>query len=70
MNAGVDLNPWRRRAPDAPWAMVEDTLSTLVAAELLVREGEIVRLTDRGRLVADSVGAEIMTAFDPIIETA
>jgi oxygen-independent coproporphyrinogen-3 oxidase len=70
MNAGVDLDPWRRRAPDAPWPMVEDTLATLAAAELLVRDGDVVRLTNRGRLIADSVGAEIMAAFDPIIETA
>jgi oxygen-independent coproporphyrinogen III oxidase len=70
MNAGVDLARWRKRAPDAPWCAVEDTLATLAAGELLQREGDIVRLTQRGRLVADSVGAEIMAAFEPISETA
>ena len=70
MNAGVDLAPWRVRAPEAPWPMVEDTLATLAAAELLVREGDLVQLTNRGRLVADSVGSEIMTAFEPLFETA
>ena len=70
MNAGVDLAPWRLRAPGAPWPAVDDTLATLAAGELLLREGDVVRLTRRGRLVADSVGAEIMAAFEPIAETA
>jgi len=70
MNAGVDLAPWRVRAPHAPWPVVEDTLATLAAGGLLTREGDIVRLTNRGRLVADSVGAEIMAAFEPMVETA
>ncbi|HVS53842.1 MAG TPA: radical SAM family heme chaperone HemW [Opitutaceae bacterium] len=70
MNDGVDLAPWRDRAPAAPWPAIEDTLATLAAGELLVREGSRVRLTNRGRLVADSIGAEIMAAFEPITETA
>ncbi len=69
-NAGVDLAPWRARSPEAPWPHIEDTLATLAAGELLVREGDNVRLTDRGRLIADSIGTEIMTAFEPITETA
>jgi oxygen-independent coproporphyrinogen-3 oxidase len=70
MNAGVALATWRARAPEAPWPAIEDMLATLVASELLVREGDIVKLTQRGRLVADSVGAEIMAAFEPMTETA
>lgn len=70
MNAGVDLAPWRARAPAAPWPVVEDTLATLAAGEFLVRTGDIVRLTDRGRLIADSVATELMTAFEPMFETA
>ncbi len=70
MNAGVNLAPWRARAPEAPWPVVEDTLATLAAVELLVRQGDLVQLTNRGRLVADSVGTEIMTAFEPLFETA
>lgn len=69
-NAGVDLAPWRARAPEAPWPHIDDTLATLAAGELLVREGDNVRLTDRGRLIADSIGTEIMTAFEPLTETA
>lgn len=70
MNDGVDLVPWQQRAPDAPWPAVEDVLATLAAGGLLEREGSVVRLTTRGRLVADSVGAEIMAAFEPLTETA
>ena len=70
MNAGVELEPWRARAPEAPWATIEDTLATLAEAGLLLRQGERVQLTQRGRLVADSVGAEIMAAFEPLVETA
>jgi oxygen-independent coproporphyrinogen-3 oxidase len=70
MNAGVDLALWRARAPEAPWANVEDTLATLASGGLLERMGERVKLTHRGRLLADSVGAEIMAAFEPIVETA
>lgn len=67
-NAGVALAPWRARAPDAPWPAVEEALATLAADGLLVRAGDTVRLTVRGRLVADSVGAEIMAAFEAIPE--
>ncbi|MDO8545553.1 MAG: radical SAM family heme chaperone HemW [Opitutaceae bacterium] len=70
MNAGVDLREWRGYAPGAPWADIDDVLMNLAAGELLVRQGDIVKLTDRGRLVADSVGAEIMAAFEPMTETA
>lgn len=63
MNAGVDVAAWRARAPGAPWAEVEGLLERLVADELAVRAGSTVRLTDRGRLLADSVGAEMMSAF-------
>jgi oxygen-independent coproporphyrinogen-3 oxidase len=70
MNAGVDLAPWRARAPEAPWSAIEDTLAVLAEGGLLLRDGDLVRLTSRGRLVADAVGAEIMGAFEPMAETA
>jgi oxygen-independent coproporphyrinogen-3 oxidase len=63
MNGGVDVAPWRERCPDAPWATVEAVLHRLVEDELATRTGARVKLTDRGRLLADSVGAEIMDAF-------
>lgn len=67
-NAGVDLAPWRARAPEAPWPVVEEALATLASNGLLLRDGDTVRLTVRGRLVADSVGAELMAAFEAIPE--
>ena len=63
MNAGVDVAAWRARAPEAPWGEVEGLLDRLVEDELAVRADGRVRLTDRGRLLADSVGAEMMSAF-------
>ena len=68
MNAGVDLAPWQARSPEAPWAGVGALLDRLAADGLALREGTRVRLTDRGRLLADSVGAEIMAAF--VVEEA
>lgn len=65
MNEGVDLAPWRQRAPDAPWAEVDALMARLADAGLALREGTVVRLTDRGRLLADAVGAEAMEAFTP-----
>jgi oxygen-independent coproporphyrinogen III oxidase len=64
MNAGVDLAVWHERCPSAPWPTVEALLARLAAEGLAEREGKRVRLTNRGRLLADSVGAEIMAAFE------
>jgi oxygen-independent coproporphyrinogen III oxidase len=63
MNAGVDLAAWRARAPEAPWAAVEALAERLAGDGLAVRDGAVVRLTDRGRLLADAIGAEVMEAF-------
>lgn len=65
MNAGVALGPWRERAPEAPWPAVDAMLGQLARDGLVHRAGDHVRLTDRGRLLADAVGAEIMVAFEP-----
>jgi oxygen-independent coproporphyrinogen-3 oxidase len=70
MNAGVDVAAWQLRASAAPWAAIDDLLVTLEAGGLLVRNGSVVTLTNRGRLIADSVGAEIMAAFEPMPATA
>ena len=64
MNAGVDLATWRGRAPAAPWTDVEALLDRLAIEGLAERDGTVIRLTNRGRLLADTVGAEIMAAFE------
>lgn len=67
-NAGVDVAEWRRRAPRAPWAEVEATLARLGENGLATREGSVARLTRSGRLLADSVGSELMGAFAAVGE--
>ncbi len=63
MNAGVDVAHWQARCPSAPWPAVEELIERFVGEDLAVRNGTNVRLTDRGRLLADSVGVEMMEAF-------
>jgi oxygen-independent coproporphyrinogen-3 oxidase len=70
MNRGVDLGPWRASAPDAPWGAVGETLLRLEENGLLERDGGTVRLSTRGRLVADAVGSEIMLAFETTLNPA
>ncbi len=65
MNAGVDVAVWRARCPEAPWGEVEALLDRLAEGGLALRADTRVRLTDRGRLLADTVGVEIMEAFRP-----
>lgn len=60
MNAGVDLALWRERSPNAPWSEFESLLERLAAEGLVERKGSVVRLTVRGRLLADAIGAEFV----------
>jgi oxygen-independent coproporphyrinogen-3 oxidase len=63
MNTGVDLAALRGRFPSAPWETVETEIARLNEAGVAeVRDGHL-RLTSRGRLIADTVGAELMHAF-------
>lgn len=64
MNAGVELAEWRVRCPSAPWDNVDTLIARLVENGLAQSAGTIVSLTNRGRLLADSIGAEIMAAFE------
>lgn len=64
MNAGVELAGWRQRCPTAPWPVVDSLLERLAGEGLAERLGTRVFLTNRGRLLADSVGAEVMAAFE------
>jgi len=63
MNAGVDLAALKKRFPSAPWTKVREEAARLVEAELAELSGDCLRLTPRGRLLADSVGTTIMDAF-------
>jgi oxygen-independent coproporphyrinogen-3 oxidase len=65
MNEGVDLGYWRERAPGLPWSPVLETLTALEEAGRLESRGNLFRLTPTGRLVADAIGAEIISAFSP-----
>jgi oxygen-independent coproporphyrinogen III oxidase len=59
-NAGVDLAEARARWPQAPWKNFAAVLDRLTEEGLALREGERVRLTARGRLLADAIGAELI----------
>lgn len=63
MNAGVDLAALRQRFPGAPWAMVRAEAERLAEAGLAELTDGRLRLTARGRLLADSVGTTLMDAF-------
>ncbi|HYP16029.1 MAG TPA: radical SAM family heme chaperone HemW [Opitutus sp.] len=63
MNEGVDVAAWQARCPEAPWSSVCILIDRLVDDELAKRSGSVLRLTDRGRLVADAIGSEMMEAF-------
>lgn len=64
MNAGVDLAVWQASCPGAPWTEVEGLAERLAVEGLAERSGSRLLLTNRGRLLADSIGAEMMTAFE------
>jgi oxygen-independent coproporphyrinogen-3 oxidase len=66
MNAGVDLDRLWERCPPAPRERVEALIDRLAQDGLAARDGRRVRLEGRGRLLADSIGSEIMAAFDPL----
>lgn len=63
MNEGVDLAQLKRRLPSAPWPQVEALTGRLVDDGLAERIGDRLKLTLRGRLVADAIGSEIVGAF-------
>jgi oxygen-independent coproporphyrinogen-3 oxidase len=67
MNEGVNLAALRTRWPNAPWATADALADRLAAEGLAERAGGSLRLTSRGRLLADAVGAEILEKLsDPV----
>ena len=64
MNDGVDLPALQARFPSAPWDRVHALAGRLVEEELATfADGGCLRLTLRGRLVADAVGVQVMEAM-------
>jgi oxygen-independent coproporphyrinogen-3 oxidase len=59
-NAGVDLAALRTRFPGGPWAAIAAVADHLVADGLATRNDSRLALTDRGRLLADAVGGELI----------
>jgi oxygen-independent coproporphyrinogen-3 oxidase len=70
MNRGVDLGLLRARSPEAPWERVEALIGRLSEEGLASCDGTRLRLEPKGRLLADSIGSEIMVAFGRPAEMA
>ncbi len=64
LNQGVDLSQWRHR-----FAVCTDSLQRLLEEYqqhgLLDIHGSRIRLSTEGRLIADTVGGEILSLLDP-----
>jgi len=69
MNAGVDLDVWRESCPEAPWPAIDQLARELADDGLAELAGTRLKLTDRGRMLADSVGLEVMERFHEPAET-
>jgi len=63
MNEGVNLTALSQRWPEAPWAEARALAARLAADGLAEWSDDTLRLTLRGRLLADAVGAEILENF-------
>jgi len=60
LNAGVDVPAIARRFGITPPATLAELLRDLDDEGLLVRDGDTVRLTDDGRLLADAIAVKLM----------
>lgn len=65
MNQGVDFAALKQRYPAAgALAALERLMDQLVAERIVAREDGRLRLTGKGRLLADAVGSEVLTKLD------
>ncbi len=69
MNAGVDVAELRARIPSFDWNAVDRVARELSAEDLAALEGTRLRLTRRGRLLADQVAVHIMEALETAQES-
>ncbi len=60
MNAGIDLRQLEKRFPGALPAGWKSFLENLLSEELAILNGTNLRLTNKGRLLADRIGEEIL----------
>jgi hypothetical protein len=49
---------------------VDALVGRLVSEDLASRDADVVRLSAKGRLLADAIGTEVMAAFDPAAQPA
>jgi len=64
MNEGVDLAALRAGHPRAPWTAVDQLVDRLAAEGLATLRDARLALTLRGRLIADAIGTEVMSAME------
>jgi oxygen-independent coproporphyrinogen-3 oxidase len=64
MNEGVDLAALRANHPRAPWAAVDQLVERLAIEGLATLRDSRLALTLRGRLIADAIGTEVMSAME------
>jgi oxygen-independent coproporphyrinogen-3 oxidase len=62
MNEGVDWASSIARWPDAPWNEFREKIDRLTEDGLAVFESGRIALTKRGRLLADAIGAELLSS--------
>ncbi len=60
LNQGVNLQTLRARFPNAEHTKYDDTFNFLIERGLLQKSNNTIRLTTRGRLVADAVAVELL----------
>lgn len=64
MNEGVDLTALRTNHPQAPWAPVDQLAERLAVEGMATLCDGRLALTLRGRLIADAIGSEVMSAME------
>jgi oxygen-independent coproporphyrinogen-3 oxidase len=60
MNDGVKLAGLRQRFGDTALGPIEDAMADIITAQLLVRDGDTLRLTARGRVASNEVFGRLL----------